>query len=42
MPVLTRDPGGLVAAVWRDLAAFTDGGPRDDVALLLLSLDGPG
>ncbi|WP_326591205.1 PP2C family protein-serine/threonine phosphatase [Streptomyces sp. NBC_01294] len=42
VPVLTRDPGGLVGAVWRDLAAFTDGGPRDDVALLLLSLDGPG
>ncbi|MFJ3721630.1 PP2C family protein-serine/threonine phosphatase [Streptomyces sp. NPDC090045] len=42
VPVLARDPGGLVGAVWRDLAAFTDGGPRDDVALLLLSLDGPG
>ncbi len=42
VPVLTRDPGGLVGAVWQDLAAFTDGGPRDDVALLLLSLDGPG
>ncbi|MFD4871264.1 PP2C family protein-serine/threonine phosphatase [Streptomyces sp. NPDC058412] len=42
VPVLARDPGGLVRAVWRDLAAFTDGGPRDDVALLLLSLDGPG
>lgn len=32
---------GLVGAVWRDLAAFTDGGPRDDVALLLLTLPGP-
>ncbi|MEU9164231.1 PP2C family protein-serine/threonine phosphatase [Streptomyces sp. NPDC048424] len=42
VPVLARDPGGLVGAVWRDLAAFTDGGPRDDVALLLLSLDGSG
>ncbi|MEU9084963.1 PP2C family protein-serine/threonine phosphatase [Streptomyces sp. NPDC048357] len=42
VPVLARDPGGLVQAVWRDLAAFTDGGPRDDVALLLLSLDGSG
>ncbi|WP_404960461.1 PP2C family protein-serine/threonine phosphatase [Streptomyces sp. 147326] len=42
VPVLARDPGGLVQAVWRDLAAFTDGGPHDDVALLLLSLDGPG
>ncbi|MFB7178283.1 PP2C family protein-serine/threonine phosphatase [Streptomyces sp. NPDC056257] len=42
VPVLARDPGGLVRAVWRDLAAFTDGGPRDDVALLLLSLDGSG
>ncbi|MCX5608309.1 serine/threonine-protein phosphatase [Streptomyces sp. NBC_00047] len=41
LPVVTRDPEGLVRAVWRDLAAFTDGGPRDDVALLLLTLDGP-
>lgn len=41
LPVVTKDPGGLVRAVWRDLAAFTDGGPRDDVALLLLTLDGP-
>ncbi|MFE2329535.1 serine/threonine-protein phosphatase, partial [Streptomyces sp. NPDC059385] len=40
-PVLARDPDGLVEAVWRDLSAFTDGGPPDDVALLLLSLDGP-
>lgn len=40
VPVLARDPEGLVRAVWRDLAAFTDGGPRDDVALLLLSLNG--
>ncbi|CAM5393080.1 PP2C family protein-serine/threonine phosphatase [Streptomyces avidinii] len=40
VPVLARDPAGLVGAVWRDLAAFTDGGPHDDVALLLLSLDG--
>ncbi|MER6449572.1 hypothetical protein DEJ51_09230 [Streptomyces venezuelae] len=40
VPVLTRDPAGLVGAVWRDLAAFTKGGPNDDVALLLLSLDG--
>ncbi|MFD9410975.1 PP2C family protein-serine/threonine phosphatase [Streptomyces sp. NPDC059989] len=40
VPVLATDPAGLVQAVWRDLAAFTDGGPRDDVALLLLRLDG--
>ncbi|WP_327735122.1 serine/threonine-protein phosphatase [Streptomyces nojiriensis] len=40
VPVLARDPAGLVGAVWRDLAAFTKGGPNDDVALLLLSLDG--
>ncbi len=40
VPVLVRDPAGLVGAVWRDLAAFTKGGPHDDVALLLLSLDG--
>ncbi|WP_329386397.1 serine/threonine-protein phosphatase [Streptomyces sp. NBC_01351] len=40
VPVLARDPDGLVAAVWRDLATFTAGGPPDDVALLLLSLDG--
>ncbi|MET9318584.1 PP2C family protein-serine/threonine phosphatase [Streptomyces sp. NPDC003038] len=40
VPVLARDPDGLVQAVWRDLVAFTDGGLRDDVALLLLSLDG--
>lgn len=42
VPVLARDPEGLVQAVWRDLAAFSGGGPRDDVALLLLSLDGAG
>uniref|UniRef100_A0AAU2JPW8 Serine/threonine-protein phosphatase n=1 Tax=Streptomyces sp. NBC_00049 TaxID=2903617 RepID=A0AAU2JPW8_9ACTN len=41
IPVLARDPVDLVEAVWRDLAAFTDGGPRDDVALLLLSLPDP-
>lgn len=41
VPVLARDPAGLVRAVWRDLAAFTHGGPGDDVALLLLSPDGP-
>ncbi|MFJ3964110.1 PP2C family protein-serine/threonine phosphatase [Streptomyces sp. NPDC090036] len=40
VPVLARDPDGLVGAVWRDLAAFTNGGPHDDVAMLLLSLDG--
>ncbi|MCX4693686.1 PP2C family protein-serine/threonine phosphatase [Streptomyces sp. NBC_01408] len=40
VPVLSRDPAGLVEAVWRDLVAFSGGGPRDDVALLLLSLDG--
>ncbi|MFD3723394.1 PP2C family protein-serine/threonine phosphatase [Streptomyces sp. NPDC058674] len=39
VPVLARDPAGLVQAVWRDLAAFTGGGPGDDVALLLLSPD---
>ncbi|MFF5702827.1 PP2C family protein-serine/threonine phosphatase [Streptomyces sp. NPDC012794] len=39
VPVLADDPAGLVPAVWRDLAAFTRGGPRDDVALLLLSPD---
>lgn len=40
VPVLAGDgdPAALVRAVWRDLAAFTDGGPRDDVALLVLSL----
>ncbi|WP_328925333.1 SpoIIE family protein phosphatase [Streptomyces sp. NBC_00190] len=41
LPVMAREPAGLVGAVWRDLAAFTDGGPRDDVALLLLTLPGP-
>ncbi|MFD3699755.1 PP2C family protein-serine/threonine phosphatase [Streptomyces sp. NPDC058646] len=40
VPVLSRDAAGLVRAVWRDLAAFSGGGPRDDVALLLLSPDG--
>ncbi|MEV7556795.1 PP2C family protein-serine/threonine phosphatase [Streptomyces sp. NPDC089795] len=40
VPVLARDPGGLLGAVWQDLLAFTNGGPNDDVALLLLSLDG--
>ncbi|MFF5489304.1 PP2C family protein-serine/threonine phosphatase [Streptomyces virginiae] len=40
VPVLARDPAGLLGAVWRDLLAFTNGGPNDDVALLLLSLDG--
>ncbi|WP_037633822.1 PP2C family protein-serine/threonine phosphatase [Streptomyces katrae] len=43
IPVLAEDPAGLVEAVWHDLVAFTDGGPRDDVALLVLSLpDGAG
>ncbi|MGW0751341.1 PP2C family protein-serine/threonine phosphatase [Streptomyces sp. NPDC002587] len=41
LPVVAKEPVGLVGAVWRDLAAFTDGGPRDDVALLLLTLPGP-
>ncbi|UQX00860.1 PP2C family protein-serine/threonine phosphatase [Streptomyces sp. RerS4] len=42
--VLANDPAGLVPAVWRDLATFSGGGPRDDVALLMLSPDphGPG
>ncbi|MFI1154324.1 PP2C family protein-serine/threonine phosphatase [Streptomyces sp. NPDC020817] len=35
---LERDPAGLVEAVWQDLLEFTAGGPRDDVALLVLSL----
>ncbi|MFI8260303.1 MULTISPECIES: PP2C family protein-serine/threonine phosphatase [unclassified Streptomyces] len=38
VPALERDPEGLVEAVWQDLLEFTDGGPRDDVALLVLSL----
>ncbi|XDV69028.1 PP2C family protein-serine/threonine phosphatase [Streptomyces sp. R33] len=38
IPVLAKDPAGLVEAVWQDLVAFTDGGPRDDVAVLVLSL----
>ncbi|MFE3792760.1 PP2C family protein-serine/threonine phosphatase, partial [Streptomyces goshikiensis] len=38
LPGLTTDPAGLVSAVWRDLEGFSDGGPRDDVALLVLSL----
>ncbi|MEV8531286.1 PP2C family protein-serine/threonine phosphatase [Streptomyces sp. NPDC051211] len=31
-------PAAVVAAVWRDLEAFTGGGPRDDVAVLVLSV----
>ncbi|MFJ3834649.1 PP2C family protein-serine/threonine phosphatase [Streptomyces sp. NPDC054904] len=38
VPALSGDPAGLVRAVWKDLAAFSGGGPRDDVALLLLSV----
>ncbi|MEV6581735.1 PP2C family protein-serine/threonine phosphatase [Streptomyces sp. NPDC051582] len=38
LPVLERDPAGVVEAVWQDLLKFTAGGPRDDVALLVLSL----
>ncbi|WP_406182355.1 PP2C family protein-serine/threonine phosphatase [Streptomyces sp. NBC_01006] len=38
VPALERDPAGLVEAVWQDLVEFTAGGPRDDVALLVLSL----
>ncbi|MFK0233295.1 PP2C family protein-serine/threonine phosphatase [Streptomyces vinaceus] len=38
LPALEREPAGLVEAVWQDLVRFTDGGPRDDVALLVLSL----
>ncbi|MEW2418228.1 PP2C family protein-serine/threonine phosphatase [Streptomyces sp. NPDC046866] len=30
------DPAGLVGALWQDLVTFTSGGPRDDVALLVL------
>ncbi|MEU9303538.1 PP2C family protein-serine/threonine phosphatase [Streptomyces sp. NPDC048269] len=41
LPVVAREPAGLVAGVWRDLVAFTGGGPRDDVALLMLTLPGP-
>ncbi|MFJ6795645.1 PP2C family protein-serine/threonine phosphatase [Streptomyces sp. NPDC091268] len=40
VPVLAADPAGpegLAGAVWRDLVSFTGGGPRDDVALLVLS-----
>ncbi|MFJ9647243.1 PP2C family protein-serine/threonine phosphatase [Streptomyces sp. NPDC101206] len=33
------DPAGLVGALWQDLVAFTGGGPGDDVALLVLSLE---
>ncbi|MFD9357505.1 PP2C family protein-serine/threonine phosphatase [Streptomyces sp. NPDC060031] len=40
VPALATDPAGLARAVWRDLESFTRGGPRDDVALLVLSLDG--
>ncbi|MEU3776521.1 PP2C family protein-serine/threonine phosphatase [Streptomyces sp. NPDC032472] len=32
----SADPAGLVGAVWQDLVTFTSGGPRDDVALLVL------
>ncbi|MFF1415472.1 PP2C family protein-serine/threonine phosphatase [Streptomyces sp. NPDC058289] len=39
VPVLATDAAGLAPAVWRDLRSFTGGGPRDDVALLVLSLD---
>ncbi|MCF3182814.1 serine/threonine-protein phosphatase [Streptomyces polychromogenes] len=39
VPVLAGNPEGLVPALWEDLAAFSGGGPRDDVALLLLSPD---
>ncbi|MFB6812795.1 PP2C family protein-serine/threonine phosphatase [Streptomyces sp. NPDC056387] len=38
VPGLAKDPEELVEAVWQDLVKFTDGGPRDDVALLVLSL----
>lgn len=38
VPVLAKDPAGLAGAVWEDLVEFTHGGPRDDVALLVLSL----
>ncbi|MFE5540680.1 PP2C family protein-serine/threonine phosphatase [Streptomyces sp. NPDC056492] len=41
LPALARDPAGLVEAVWQDLLQFTAGGPRDDVALLVLSLPEP-
>ncbi|MFJ6717355.1 MULTISPECIES: PP2C family protein-serine/threonine phosphatase [unclassified Streptomyces] len=37
VPTLARDPEGLPRAVWRDLLAFTEGGPGDDVAVLVLS-----
>ncbi|MBT2471599.1 serine/threonine-protein phosphatase [Streptomyces sp. ISL-66] len=37
VPVLASDAAGLARAVWRDLESFTGGGPRDDVALLVLS-----
>jgi len=40
VPVLAKDPAGLAEGVWRDLEAFTKGGPCDDVALLTLSLEG--
>ncbi|MDJ0382937.1 PP2C family protein-serine/threonine phosphatase [Streptomyces sp. G-G2] len=48
IPALLRGTGGpgdlagLAEAVWRDLARFTEGGPRDDVALLALSVPGDG
>ncbi|MCB5183452.1 PP2C family protein-serine/threonine phosphatase, partial [Streptomyces antimicrobicus] len=38
VPVLATHPAGLARAVWRDLAAFTGGGPGDDVALLVLTV----
>ncbi|MGW6686748.1 PP2C family protein-serine/threonine phosphatase [Streptomyces sp. NPDC054961] len=37
VPVLASDATGLARAVWRDLESFTEGGPGDDVALLVLS-----
>ncbi|MEU6863653.1 PP2C family protein-serine/threonine phosphatase [Streptomyces sp. NPDC046876] len=43
IPVVTGpaavDPAGLVGALWQDLVTFTSGGPRDDVALLVLCAD---
>lgn len=37
VPLLASDATGLARAVWQDLESFTGGGPRDDVALLVLS-----
>ncbi|MET9468847.1 PP2C family protein-serine/threonine phosphatase [Streptomyces sp. NPDC006544] len=37
VPVLASEATGLARAVWRDLESFTEGGPGDDVALLVLS-----